>query len=161
MKKNMVKLFRLLSFVILLVIIFLIIFLIIFWNINRMKGNIVVTINGEEYLLESLECKYVGEGNDEKITYKKNTSGMTFKNRGLLHGMYEYSFLINNEEINIEPKIRVFKTNWWKIYDINIDINVYEDNKIWNADISIDIDNRHYKETFYDIENNVIEFRVE
>jgi hypothetical protein len=75
--------------------------------------------------------------------------------------MYEYSFLISNEEIKIEPQIRVFKTNWWEIYDINIDINVYEDNKIWNADISIDIDNRRYQETFYDIENNIIEFRVE
>lgn len=144
-----------------IVILLMVILLIVFWNINRMRGKIFVTINGEEYLLERLECKYEVEGNDEKIAYGKNGSEMVFKNRGARYGMYEYSFLISNEEIKIEPQIQVFKTNWWEIYDINIDINVYEDNEIWNADISIDVDNRRYQETFYDIENNIIEFRVE
>lgn len=157
MKKKTVMLFAILGILILLVVVFVI----VFWNINRMKGTIFVTVNGEEYLLERLECEYIGEENEEKIIYEKNGSEMIFKNRGARHGMYEYSFLISNKEINIEPQIRVFKTNWWKIYDINIDINVYEDNEIWNADISVDIDNRHYQETFYDIENNIIEFRVE
>ena len=157
MKKIMVVLFRISYIVILLVIIFLI----VFWNINRLKGNIFITINAEEYLLERLECKYVEREKDEKVTYEKNGSRMIFKNRGLLYGMYEYSFLISNEEFNIEPKIQVFKTNWWEIYDININIDIYEDNEIWNADITIDVDNRHYQETFYDIENNIIEFRVE
>lgn len=60
----MVILFRILG----IVILFVIIFLIVFWNINRMKGNIFITISAEEYLLERLECKYVGGRNDEKIT---------------------------------------------------------------------------------------------
>lgn len=157
MRRRMVILFRILGIAIALVVIFLI----VFWNINRMKGNIFVTINGKNHLPERLECKYMGEENDEKLTYEKKVSGLTFKNRGSLYGMYKYSFLISNEEISITPQIKVFKTNWWEIYDINIDINVYVDNEIWNADISIDIGNRHYQETFYDIENNMIEFRVE
>lgn len=155
--KKIVILLKTMGIVILLVVVLLI----VFWNINRMKGKIFITINGEEYLLECLECKYMGEGNDEKIACEKNGSEMIFKNRGARHGMYEYSFLISNEEIEIEPQIQVFKTNWWEIYDINIDINVYEDNEIWNADISIDIGNRCYQKTFYDIENNIIEFRIE
>lgn len=159
MKKKMFILFVILDMVILLVVVFFI----VFFNINRMKGHIFVTINGEVYLPERLECEYIGEEDEKKITYETNGYEMVFKNRGVLHGMYEYSFLISNEEINIEPKIRVFKTDWRAIYNINIDINVYEDedNKIWNADISINIDGRQYQETFYDIENNTIEFRVE
>ncbi len=157
MKKKVVNLFRILGIVIVLVVIFLI----IFWNMNRMKGNIFVTINGEECLLSSLECNYTGNDKEEKISYEINSSGMTFQNRGLLHGMYEYSFAIRNEEINITPKIQVFKTNWWEIYNIKIDVNVYEENEIWNADVSVDIENRHYQEKFYDIENSIIEFRVE
>lgn len=144
-----------------IVIALAVIFLIIFWNMNRMKGNIFVTINGEECLLTSLTCNYIGKDKEEKISYEINPSGMTFQNRGLLHGMYEYSFAISNEEINITPQIRVFKTNWWEMYNIKMDINVYEENEIWNADVSADIENRHYQETFYDIENNIIEFRVE
>lgn len=144
-----------------IVIALAVIFLIIFWNMNRMKGNIFLTINGEECQLTDLACNYIGTDKEEKISYKTNSSGMTFQNRGLLHGMYEYSFAISNEEINITPKIRVFKTKWWKLYNIKIDINVYEENEIWNADVSADIENRHYRETFYDIENNTIEFRVE
>lgn len=157
MKRKVVNLFRVLGIVIVLVVIFLI----IFWNMNRMKGNIFVTINGEECLLTSLECNYIGNDKEEKISYEINSSGMSFQNRGGLHGMYEYSFAISNEEINVTPKIKVFKTNWWEIDNIKININVYEENEIWNADVSVDIENRHYQETFYDIENNIIEFRVE
>lgn len=157
MKKIMAVVFRISYIVILL----LIIFLIVFWNINRLKGNISVTINGEEYLLEDLECNYVGEETAEIITYEKDTSGTTFKNRGQRHGMYIYSFPISNAEFNIKPEIQVFKSNWWEIYDLNIDINIYQDNKVWNAEISVDIDNRHYQENYYDIENNRIELRVE
>lgn len=41
MRKRMVILFRILG----IVVAFVVIFLIVFWNINRMKGNIFVTIN--------------------------------------------------------------------------------------------------------------------
>lgn len=128
----------------------------------RMRGTISVTINGEEYLVEQIECIYE-EAKNEKITYGKAFmgSGVAFKNSGSAYGMYEYIFLISNEEINIEPKIRVFKTNWYKMYVTGIEIDIYEDNGVWNADVSVEIDNRTYQETFYDIENNAIEMRVE
>ncbi len=156
MKKKMVILFRIIE--IFLVVGF--IALIIFWKINRLRGNISVTINGDKYLAERLECSYE-DGSDEKVTYRNNASGVAFKNSGSGYGMYEYSFFISNEEINVEPKIQVFKTNWYKIYVINMDIDVYEDNGIWNADITVDTNVRTYQDTFYDIENNAIEMRVE
>lgn len=158
MKKKMVLLFRIIGIVLAIGFIFLI----IFWKINRLRGNISITINEEEYFLDHLECRYEEE-NAEKVTYRKTLldSGVTFKNSGSRYGMYEYSFLISNEEINIEPIIRVFKTNWYDIYVINIDFNVYEDNGIWNAEVCIETNKKTYQETFYDIKNNVIEMRVE
>ncbi|MDE6713978.1 MAG: hypothetical protein K2K20_09600 [Lachnospiraceae bacterium] len=128
----------------------------------RLRGTISVTINGEEYLVERLECTYE-EGKDEKVTYEKAfmNSGVTFRNSGMKYGMYEYAFLISTEEINIEPRIRVFKTNWYKMYVIDIKIDIYEDNGVWNADVSVKTNLTTYQETFYDIENNAIEMRVE
>lgn len=158
MKKRMVILFRIFYVCIFIFVIFAIVFV----NIKRMKGDINVTLNGEKYPLEYVECEYVGEeASEEKIKYKETSSGLTFKNPGFLHGLYEYSFLISNDEISITPKINVFKSNNWKIYRINIDVQVYEDNGIWNADISSDLNGRIHQETVYDIENNIIEFRVE
>ena len=128
----------------------------------RLRGTISVTINGEEYLVERLECTYE-EGKNEKVTYGKAfmNSGVTFRNSGMKYGMYEYAFLISTEEVNIEPKIRVFKTNWYKMYVIDIEIDIYEDNDVWNADVSVETNLTTYQETFYDIENNAIEMRVE
>lgn len=156
-KKMMVIIFRIICIFILIAAIFLI----IFFNINRIKGKIFVTVNGKEYLLDSLKCKYVGQEKDEKVIYKSKSSGLFFKNRGSLHGMYEYSFAINNEEIDISPKILVFKTNWWKIWNMDVNIDVYKEDEIWNADISADVNGYTYQKTFYDVENNVIEYRVE
>lgn len=129
----------------------------------RLRGTISVTINGEEYLVEQIECTYE-DGKNEKVTYGKAfmDTGVAFKNSGSRKGMYEYTFLISNEEVNIEPTIRVFKTNWYKMYVTDIEIDIYEDNDVWNADVSVGLNNtRTYQETFYDIENNAIEMRVE
>ncbi len=156
MKKKMVILFRIIE----IILVVGVIAFIIFWKINRLRGDISVTINGDEYFTERLECSYE-DGSNEKVRYRNNASGVAFKNSGSRYGMYEYSFLISNEEINVEPKIQVFKTNWYKIYVINIDIDVYEDNGIWNADITVDTNITTYQDTFYDIENNAIEMRVE
>lgn len=50
----------------------------------------------------------------------------------------------------------------WRVPYINYRLlKVYEENEVWNADVSVDVKERHYQETFYDIENNTIEFRVE
>lgn len=93
-----------------------------------------------------------GKDKEEKILYEINSSGVTFQNRGLIHGMYEYSLTISNKEINVASKIHVFKTNWWEICNIKININEYEENEIWNVDVSVDTENRYYQEAFYDIE---------
>lgn len=157
MKKKTIIMIGIIGIFVMLGIIVLIDFLMF-----RLRGDISVTINGEEYLVEQIECIYE-EAKNEKVTYGKAfmDSGVVFKNSGSAYGMYEYIFLISKEEINIEPKIRVFKTNWNRMYVVDINIDISEDNGVWNADVSVEIDNRTYQETFYDIENNAIEMRVE
>ncbi len=157
MKKKTIIVIGITGIVVLLGIIMLINFL-----MYRLRGDISVTINGEEYPVERIECTYE-ETKNEKVTYGKAfmDSGVAFKNSGMKYGMYEYTFWINTEEINIAPKIRVFKTNWHKMYDVDIDINIYEDNGVWNAEVSVKTNLTTYKETFYNIEHQAIEMRVE
>lgn len=157
MKRIRVILFRIIYISILIAIVLTI----IISKINRMKGSIEVTIDGENYPLESVECKYIGEKGDEKIKYNKTSSSIKFKNSGMRYGMYEYFFSICNQEISIIPKIRVFKTCWYKIYYCNMELHVYKDNETWNADVSVKVNDSLYQETFYDIENNPIELRTE
>ena len=137
-----------------------VIFLIIFSNINRMRGEISITINGEEYQLNDLECKYIGgEESYEKLFLRDTESGFKFKSAGSGHGLYQYSFDVNYEELNINPQILVFKSNWWEIYVMDIRIDIYKEKDAWNAEILFEIDGNTYRETFYDIENTEIEFR--
>lgn len=157
MKKRTTILFRIIYIFILIVIVLVVVFA----NINRMRGRLSVTVNGKEYLPDSLECIYIDKGTKEKITYKNKSSSVWFKNSGSAYGMYEYSFDINNKEVDIRPKIFVFKTNWWKIKNMDINFNIYKDNTTWNADIAVNVHGYTYNKTFYDIENDVIEYRVE
>lgn len=156
--KRIVKILFRIAYIFILIVV---IFVVIFANINRMRGRLSVIVNGKEYLPHSLECQYVDRGTEEKIIYKNKSYNLCFKNSGSAYGMYEYSFDVNNEEINIRPKVFVFKTNWWKIQNVNLDVNVYKDGTIWNADISAEVNGHTYNKTFNDIENNAIEFRIE
>ena len=152
--------FRIAIMVVGVILILGVIAFIIFWNTDRLRGNISVTVNREEYLPEDLKCGYEN-GTEEEVIYRSADSGIAFKNSGSRYGMYEYSFSINNGEISVEPKICVFKTNWYRIYVVNMEIDLYEDNGLWNADVLIETNLTTYQETFYDIENNGIEMRVE
>lgn len=133
--------------------------LIIFSVIRRMRGNILVTVDGEEYILENLTCT-TENGDAEKITYAQTDSGLVFKNAGANYGMYEYSFAVSNEEFHAEPKIRILKTNWWEIYDMTVKMDIYKESGVWNAGISVDVNGMVFQERFIDIENNTIEFRA-
>ncbi len=156
MKKRITIIFRCVYGAVFLAVIFLI----IFSNINRMRGEISITINGEEYLLNDLECKYIGgEESYEKLSLRDTESGLKFKSAGSHHGLYQYSFDVNYEELNINPQILVFKSNWWEIYVMDIRINIYKEKDAWNAEVLFEIDGNTYQETFYDIENTEIEFR--
>lgn len=135
--------------------------LLVFYFTNKIKGEVTVTINGEKYAIESLECWYEGEDINNSTTYHVTSSGLKYKCHGSRYGMYECNFNINHDDIIISPKFYIFKTNWWKVYKVNFDMIIYQEGELWNADIMCNINGRVQQKTFYDIQNNPIEFRVE
>lgn len=146
--------------VVCIVILLLMISLMILQNISRMKGTISIYFDEEKYFLEGLECNYVGGGN-ERLICEKGPSFTSFRNHGLRHGMYEYSFAICKGDFDQRVKVMVFKTNWWEVYNIDLKINVYQNNGAWETDVFTDIDGYTYHETYRGTENEEIVFRVE
>lgn len=147
---------------ILISVIIVAVILLINANMKRMRGNISVNVGGTVYELGSVECRFVGGGDDEKLTYHSTSSGLAFKNTGFGTGMYEYTFPIQTENLNICPRILIFKTNRYDVYNVDIDIRIYEDgdNGTWNAYVYVDMNGINYQQIFPDIEYNDLEFQV-
>ena len=155
----MKKRFLIISIIISIIVFFAVISLIVFFTMSRMKGNIFVTVNGEQYLVENMDCKYE-EVNIEKVNLKRRGDGVSFKNDGLRYGLYDYSFQINTGEINIVPQFKILKTNWWEWCGVNIYMDIYEEDNIWNAYVHAKINGDDiYEETISNIEKNGILFR--
>lgn len=154
-KKSLVILFRIAYGFLFLAIVGLITFFII----RKMRGNILITVEGEEYTLENLVCTNEN-GDIDKITYTQTDSGLAFRNAGANYGMYEYSFAVSNNEFHVEPRLRILKTNWWEMYNMIIKVNFYKDDGAWNADISVDVNGIVFQERFMDVENNAMEFQM-
>lgn len=162
MEKTRRNVFKIICITVTIAAVLLVLFLSSDRLVNRLRGTVFVTVNGEGYQVERVHCRYE-DRRWEEVTYYTMTQdfGTAFKNRGNCYGMYEYSFPINHEEIDIEPRIRLFKTNWYRANVIDIDIKVYEADGVWNADVSVTTNLRTFRESFSDIENHAIEMRVE
>ena len=143
-----------------LFIMVMVIFLAGFFLIHRMSGKITVTVNGEKELLTDLECKSLSLEKQERMLYIGG-SPVVFMNSGTSHDMYEYSFGISNEEMNVIPRIQVFKTNSWAKYSLDINVNIYNAEEMWNGNITVKVNGRTYTEDFVDIEHNEMAIRVE
>lgn len=131
--------------------------------INLINGEITVSINGEDYIVEDLQCSYIstGDGISEKVIVKEKTDRIKFKNTGNKYGVYEYKFSVSNEEVTVYPQITVFKTNWRDCYKVDIEVELFqeEDNQEWDAKVTVYInDLAPQTQYFYDVEDEVIVF---
>ncbi len=124
---------------------------------NRVKGKIHVEIDDENYIVNNVDCRYTDFDIEEKLISFKTLRSVVFMHSGLRYGGYEYTFSIDNEEFNIQPKILIMKTNMWDASSANIDIRIVEDNGKWNAEVRVNNDEPKY---FKDIEKNGIELQV-
>lgn len=132
-----------------------------FFLSHRINGKAFVTLNGEEYLLTDLECSYPDHDGEIVKTRCIGSAPMYFMSGGFQYGMYEYSFPISNEEINIRPRIWVFKTNNWANYNLDIKVELVKAQDIWNGDITVKVNGRSYTESVVDLEHNEMAIRVE
>ena len=162
MKKITKKFMTLFVRGILISIIIVAVILLINVNMKRMRGNISVNVGGTVYELSSVECRYVGGGDDEELTYYSTSSGLAFKNTGFRTGMYEYTFPIQTENLNISPRIFIFKSNRYDVYNLDIDIRIYEegDNGTWNAYVYVDMNGINYQQMLENIEYNGLKFQI-
>ena len=132
-----------------------------FFLSHRISGKASVTLNGEKYLLTDLECSYPDHDGEIVKTPCIGSAPMYFMSGGFQYGMYEYSFPISNEEINIRPRIWVFKTNNWANYNLDIKVELIKVQNIWNGDITVKVNGRSYTESVVDLEHNEMAIRVE
>lgn len=150
---------RYIKSLVLLIMVMLVIFC-SFFLIHRMSGKIAVTVQGERELVTDLECRSSSLERQDRILYI-GSSPIFFMNSGLNHDMYEYSFTVRNGEINVMPRIQVFKTNALVKYNLDIGVDIVKAGEVWNGDISVKVNGRTYTESFADIEHNAMMIRVE
>ncbi len=132
-----------------------------FFLSHRIGGKASVILNGEKYLLTDLECSYLDHDGEIVKTRHMGRAPMYFMSGGFQYGMYEYSFSISNEEINIRPRIRVFKTNIRARYNLDIKVELIKVQDIWNGEITVKVNGRTYTESFEDLKRGEMVIRVE
>lgn len=139
----------------------LLIVIAIFFYIDKIKGKVYANIDGTTCNVDLIKLTYNEKEGVENVKSKNKSNKLEFKNHGSKHGLYEYTFMISNDEITITPRIRVFKSDWWDVMNITLSIDVYNTNGEWNTKISAEVNGRKYEKIFYDIENTDIEYRIE
>lgn len=133
---------------------------VIYAFLPKMWGTAIVQIEGEPYVPETV-TGYYELGEELNLNCRPSNEGISFSHIKGNYGMYDYIIPIHGENIDTELTVHFFKTNQWKIKELDIAVEVYEENGTWNADVAVETDVRVYEETFYDIEENAIEIRVE
>lgn len=106
---------------------------ILLWaNLDRMGGEIKITVNGEIYEIDDLKCL---NGSDEDRLYYKTKNGVTkYRNHGISHNIYTYTFSVNVGDKVFTPEFKKFKSNWYKFYDdCNITFELTGEGDKWTA----------------------------
>lgn len=156
MKKALKILFR-----IFYITLFSVILLVVIYTfLPKVWGTATIQIEGEPYVPETVTGNYE-LGEELKLNCRLGGEGISFSHIKGNYGMYDYVIPIHGENIDTELTVHFFKTNQWKIKSMDIEVMVYEENGTWNADVAVETDGHTYEETFYNIEENTMEIRVE
>jgi hypothetical protein len=75
--------------------------------------------------------------------------------------MCDYVIPIRTENIDTELVVHFFKINQMRIDTLDIKVELYESDGIWNADVVIETDVDVSEASFDDVEEGRIEIRVE
>lgn len=156
MKKTFKILFRIFYITLFLAILLVVIYAFL----SKVWGTATVQIEGEPYVPENISGFYE-LGEELNINCRQTEDRMKFTHVKGNYGMYDYVIPIRTETIDTELTIHFLKTNQLTIDTLDIKVELYETAGIWNADVIIEIDGRLTEASFYDIEENAIEIRVE
>ena len=119
-----------------------------FYPFDRITGEYEISVNGKEIYPVDEYYEYENSG---KIRLKNDTEN--FKIKGGKYGRYEIGFVISEDILykitndkklkehgNIDLSVTYLNTNWWNISELDIEINIVKDNGEWYVCYDVELE---------------------
>ncbi len=126
----------------------------------KMWGKAIVQVEGVAYVPD-IVTGYYESGEELNLNCAQENEVIKFNHVKGNYGMYDYVIPIRTENIDTELVVHFFKTNQMRIDTLDIKVELYESDGIWNADVVIETDVDVSEASFDDVEAGRIEMRVE
>ena len=156
MKKILKILFRIFYITVFAVVLLVVVYALL----PKMWGKATIRVDGATYLTESV-TGYYELGEELNLNCAQGNEVIKFNHVKGNYGMYDYVIPIRTENIDTELVVHFFKTNQMRIDTLDIKVELYESDGIWNADVVIETDVDVSAASFDNVEAGRIEMRVE
>lgn len=156
MKKTLKILFRIFYITVFAAILLVVVYALL----PKMWGKAIVQVEGVAYVPD-IVTGYYELGEELNLNCAQENEVTKFNHVKGNYGMYDYVIPIRTENIDTELVVHFFKTNQMTIDTLNIKVELYESDGIWNADVVVETDGRTYEENFCNIVENGMGIRVE
>ena len=156
MKKTLKILFRIFYITVFAVVLLVVVYVLL----PKMWGKAIVQVEGVAYVPD-IVTGYYELGEELNLNCAQENEVIKFNHVKGNYGMYDYVIPIRTENIDTELVVHFFKTNQMRIDTLDIKVELYESDGIWNADVVIETDVDVSEANFDDVEAGRIEMRVE
>lgn len=156
MKKTLKILFRIFYITVFAVVLLVVVYALL----PKMWGKAIVQVEGVAYVPD-IVTGYYESGEELNLNCAQENEVIKFNHVKGNYGMYDYVIPIRTENIDTELVVHFFKTNQMTIDTLNIKVELYESDGIWNADVVIETDVDVSEASFDDVEAGRIEMQVE
>lgn len=156
MKKALKILFRIFYITVFAAVLLVIVYALL----PKMWGKATIQVEGVAYVPD-IVAGYYESGEELNLNCAQENEVIKFNHVKGNYGMYDYVIPIRTENIDTELVVHFFKTNQMRIDTLNIKVELYESDGIWNADVVIETDVDVSEASFDDVETGRIEIRVE
>jgi len=156
MKKTLKILFRIFYITVFAVVLLVVVYVLL----PKMWGKAIVQVEGVAYVPD-IVTGYYELGEELNLNCAQENEVIKFNHVKGNYGMYDYVIPIRTENIDTELVVHFFKTNQLRIDTLDIKVELYESDGIWNADVVIETDVDVSEANFDDVEAGRIEMRVE
>lgn len=156
MKKTLKILFRIFYITVFAAVLLVVVYALL----PKMWGKAIVQVEGVAYVPD-IVTGYYESGEELNLNCAQEKEVIKFNHVKGNYGMYDYVIPIRTENIDTELVVHFFKTNQMRIDTLDIKVELYESDGIWNADVVIETDVDVSEASFDDVEADRIEMRVE
>ena len=156
MKKTLKILFRIFYITVFAAVLLVVVYALL----PKMWGKAIVQVEGVAYVPD-IVTGYYESGEELNLNCAQENEVIKFNHVKGNYGMYDYVIPIRTENIDTELVVHFFKTNQMRIDTLDIKVELYESDGIWNADVVIETDVDVSEASFDDVEAGRIEMQVE